>query len=324
MAVFNLRQEDAAGALALFNGAISSDRLVYRTLDRGQFTGKFFSEEEGVRKINLGYSVDGRMAGFVNGAHRTGAEGAFMTFVAVDVAHRRRGIGTELVLALHERLRQLDGGIKKIEILFFNPIMLEWVVPGTDGHDHNNSPGMDMSTEAYIFFKNMDYRDFACNNSFYMPLAGYGFSEDVVDKLNGMKSRGLTVCFYDKEKHSGFEELCDDLGSEDWRSHIFGNLAKEKPDPLLIVEHGGRICGFTGPLRVQESGRGYFAGIGIHSGYRGGGSGTALFASLCMGLKEMGAGYMTLFTGENNPARNIYKAAGFKIVKSWANMRREI
>ena len=55
-----------------------------------------------------------------------------------------------------------------------------------------------------------------------------------------------------------------------------------------------------------------------------GGAGTALFASLCMGLKDMGAEYMTLFTGENNPARNIYRAAGFKIVRTWANMRREL
>ena len=38
----------------------------------------------------------------------------------------------------------------------------------------------------------------------------------------------------------------------------------------------------------------------------------------------MGAGFMTLFTGETNPARNIYEAAGFSIVRSWTDMRREI
>ena len=49
-----------------------------------------------------------------------------------------------------------------------------------------------------------------------------------------------------------------------------------------------------------------------------------MFASLCIGLKEIGAQFMTLFTGENNPARNIYEAAGFKIVKSFADMRKDI
>ena len=38
----------------------------------------------------------------------------------------------------------------------------------------------------------------------------------------------------------------------------------------------------------------------------------------------MGAGYMTLFTGEANPARNIYEAAGFRIVRTWADMRKEV
>jgi len=44
---------------------------------------------------------------------------------------------------------------------------------------------------------------------------------------------------------------------------------------------------------------------------------------LCSTLKDMGASYMTLFTGETNQARNIYEAAGFHIVRTWADMRRE-
>ncbi len=95
---------------------------------------------------------------------------------------------------------------------------------------------------------------------------------------------------------------------------------KDKADPVAAAIRNGKIIGFTGPLRVQESGRGYFAGIGIHSGYRGFGLGNVLFHTLCRTLKEMGASYMTLFTGETNPAGQIYSKAGFKIVKSWADM----
>jgi len=43
-----------------------------------------------------------------------------------------------------------------------------------------------------------------------------------------------------------------------------------------------------------------------------------------MSLKDLGAEFMTLFTGETNPARNIYETAGFKIVKTWADMKFEI
>ena len=41
-----------------------------------------------------------------------------------------------------------------------------------------------------------------------------------------------------------------------------------------------------------------------------------------MGLKERGARFMSLFTGETNRARSIYESAGFRIVKSWACMRK--
>ncbi|HIX29130.1 MAG TPA: GNAT family N-acetyltransferase, partial [Candidatus Blautia stercoravium] len=83
------------------------------------------------------------------------------------------------------------------------------------------------------------------------------------------------------------------------------------------------VCGFTGPLDVEKKGRGYFAGIAVDESVRGKGVAKILFCELCMGLKEQGASFKTLFTGEKNPARNIYEAAGFQIVKSWANMRKE-
>ena len=33
---------------------------------------------------------------------------------------------------------------------------------------------------------------------------------------------------------------------------------------------------------------------------------------------------MSLYTGENNPARNIYEAAGFRIARAFADMRKEV
>ena len=330
MSIYQLNHdgaEDIGQALNLFNGVIASDNLPYKPLGRESFGALFFKSSEGLNKISLGFKTGEKTTGFLNAAHRTGSDTAYITFAAVDPACRRRGIGKFLAEEMKHKLSEY-GGITKIDISFFNPIQLEWLIPNTPGHDHNNSPGIDVSTGAYLFFKNMDYRDFACQNSFYMPIESYRYSEDVLAKMENLKARGLEICYYDKNKHSGFEELCDDLGSDDWRGHIFGNLAKEKsgqaPDPMLILAQGERVRGFAGPLRRQESGRGFFAGIGVHSDCRGGGAGTALFSSLCMGLKDLGAGYMTLFTGEKNPARNIYRAAGFKIVKTWANMRLEV
>ncbi len=48
------------------------------------------------------------------------------------------------------------------------------------------------------------------------------------------------------------------------------------------------------------------------------------FYSLCHELKNLGAEYMTLFTGKNNPAKYIYLNAGFKVVKQFALLKKEL
>lgn len=109
-----------------------------------------------------------------------------------------------------------------------------------------------------------------------------------------------------------------------WEKEILSEPGKEEGGRnILVPVKEGRVCGFTGPLDVEKSGRGYFAGIAVDEGVRGKGVAKVLFCELCTGLKNEGASFMTLFTGEQNPARKIYEAAGFQIVRSWADMRKE-
>ena len=218
-----------------------------------------------------------------------------------------------------------QGLLMKLQMIFFNPVALTWIVPGTPGHDHPNAPGVDVASDAYIFFKNQGYTDRVFQNSYYLPLDRFSIKPEVQAKMDALPQHDLSICFYDPAKHFGMEELLEDLGSDDWREQILGNLARpDGGDPVIIAEHKGKVVGFTGPIRVQESGRGYFSGIGVHSQYRQYGLGKSLFSTLCQSLKDIGAGYMTLFTGETNPARRIYQSAGFKIVRTWSDMEKEI
>ena len=132
------------------------------------------------------------------------------------------------------------------------------------------------------------------------------------------------MTYYDRTKHTGLAELFDDLNNPGWKQAVLANDAKgEEARPLLVAVHQGRtVCGYTGPLSVSPEGRGCFHGIGVHHAYRQHGAGKVLFSTLCMALREQGASFMSLYTGEDNPARNIYEAAGFKIVRSWAGMRK--
>lgn len=310
----------AKSAAALWN-KYAQVEFPHRKLDEEAFVAMFVTETEGVKKINLAArDDDGNLIGWANGALKDSNDIGYITFVLVEKDYRRQGIARALLKELEAALAA-EKELSKYQIIFFNPVALTWVVPGSDGHDHPNAPGIDVASDAYIFFKNNGYLDNVFQNSFYLPLENFEIKPDVQARIDALPQYDLEITFYDPAKHYGMAELFENLGSEDWRSIVMGNIAREDGgDPVIIAVHNGKAVGFTGPIHVQESGRGYFAGIGVHSDYRKYGLGKSLFSTLCKSLKEIGAGYMTLFTGETNPARYIYQSAGFKIVKTWSDM----
>jgi ribosomal protein S18 acetylase RimI-like enzyme len=323
MEVRRFTEKDMPEVLALFNNAVSDKEMIYKPLNEEMFATLFYKESEIISPVVTVGVEDGKIIGFAAGNTSAELDKAYITYVGVAKTHRRKGYGRKLLSELEIILQEKNNGIKKFEIVFFNPANLTWVIPETSGHDHPNAPGVDMQSSAYLFFKNNGYRDFAYQNVYYLELKHYLLPADMKARLKQLEEKELHITTYRPDLHQGFDELFDNLASEDWRTRITDNIKRpDGGDPVLILEHKGKICGFTGPLSVQESGRGYFAGIGVHSDYRGHGAGKVMFASLCIGLKEIGAQFMTLFTGENNPARNIYEAAGFKIVKSFADMRK--
>ncbi len=332
MRFVSVSKADAAMLSAFWN-RFAENEIVHKQLSEAEFANLFIEENETTKKFNFAAFDGDKLVGYTCGCYVLGKTVGYVTMVLVDPDYRRQKIGTRLLVLLEDALQQAaEGKIENYDVTFFNPCNMEWVVPGTARHDHPNAPGVDMTSDGYIWIKNCGYRSITIENSFYQPIQKFAFSDAILAKMQEQKAQNIGVEYYDPEKHYDIEGLMADLNSEDWNNHIFGNLKKETPDPILIaysakeedLDEKGRakVVGFTGPLRVQASGRGFFAGIGVHSGYRKYGLGKVLFSGLCNSLKEMGADYMTLFTGEENPARNIYESAGFKIVHSWSVMRR--
>lgn len=326
--ITSINDSDSAFAADLFNFYAESE-LPYKRIDTAAWKELFFAENGNIKKYLFQANVGGHLAGFSGGCRNTETGDCYVTFVLVDKKYRRKGIGKMLLEALEQRLREKTGQAhfakkqQKLQITFFNPCTLTWLIPGTPAHDHPNAPGVDITSDAFLFFKAMGYSPYVYQNSFYLPLAEYVEPSSIVEKKEALLQQGISLEYYDSSKHHGLAELCDDLGNPVWKEELLANDALGKNGcPLMAAIRDNTIVGFTGPLRIQESGRGYFAGIGVHSGCRGLGLGNVLFHTLCASLKDMGAEFMTLFTGEENPAGEIYKKAGFKIVKHWADMER--
>lgn len=309
--------QESEQAYRLFSKACQEREMLHLPLTREGFEEKFLQQKEGMEKITLLLEEGGAFAsGVVD--QLTGK--LFLTMVVTEKSCRRKGLGRAVLIALEKRLME-QGDKHDLEISFFNPIVLSWSAKEVT---HPNTPGVDIQSDAYIFFKNCGYRDFAIQNSYYLDLSAYQLPEDMEEKRAHLEKEGITFTFYVPGVHRGMEQMLRDFQNPLWEKEILSEInAKAGGRPILVPVYQGRVCGFAGPLDVEESKRGYFAGIGIDEAFRGKGLAKVLFCHLCSGLKDRGAEYMTLFTGENNPARNIYEAVGFSILHTWADMRKK-
>lgn len=271
--------------------------------------------------------IDGKVVGFGNATYNNqGKEPnltpGYITCIAVDKNYWRQGIGTKILLSLEQFLK--EKGKTYVRNLFFNPILLEWYVPGYDKHEHPGAPAVPYNTPYYFLLMNNGYNVNGQQDAYHLDLSKYQLPEKVVQTMAKNEQDGYTITFYDPKLHHGFDELFDALQNEGWRSIVKINLAKENPQPMLIVQKEGEILGWTGPVYTQPSGRGFLGGIGVHPKTQGHGLGKSLFCMLCQKSKENGAKFMTLFTGSDNKAREIYMYAGMKLIQSFSVLRKEL
>lgn len=212
-------------------------------------------------------------------------------------------------------------GLTQSDVLFFNPMMLPWVIPGTPGHLHNNAPGAPVGGPFHQMLLDNGYQERARECAMYLNLAQFSLPEDFTAREMRAAKDGYEVCLFDKSRHSGIREMLEGFDNPLWKKEIAA--ATENGLPTVIAAQNGKAAGFAGPVLREECGRGYFSGIGVHPGHEGHGLGTLLFLRLCDAFRGVGADYMSLYTGQDNPAKNIYLKAGFVPVKEFAVMRKE-
>ena len=322
MAIKAMKLKHADQCIFLWDKLIKSEELLYKCLTKNEFISKFIHANENYKIKSFIYEKNNVIIGFSSGVIVKEKNKAYITTIVVEPHFRRQKIGTQLLEAFENDIKSNYTFIDTIDIIFFNPVQFEWIIPNTNQHDHPNAPGVDSTSKAYNFFCYLGYVEFAKQNSYYKNIENYTYNEEISSAINHLKDNDITITFYDQQKHHGFSELFENLKNPYWHDEI--TKAIDNNLPILVAEKKGLIVGFTGPLRVQKSLRGFFSGIGVHSDYRGYGAGKVLFSTLCLELSHIGAHYMTLFTGEHNSARRIYEKEGFKIVRSWANMRKEL
>ena len=267
---------------------------------------------------------EGQILGFLNGCAVDSAGNASLTgyiTCLILAAEADTPENTALLLNTLEAAFRNTGRTRSM-VSFFNPIRLPWVMPDTGGHQHNNMPGVALDLPLYQRMLGLGYQEVTRECAMHYDLSNHTTPDWVQEKESEMARKGYTVDRYDPAIHTGLTEMVDSLCNPVWSAEI--PAAGQTGMDLLVGLKGNTCAGFTGPIYPEETGRGYFSGIGVAPQHGRNGLGTLLFYRLLQREKETGARYMSLFTGENNRAKQIYLGAGFRVVRTFGILRKEL
>lgn len=318
---------DLEGVIALWNTCVSRGETLYRPLAAEYFETKFVRQSGASLFVAAqGDAVIGFLAGckkteFLPGQTEENTP-AYLSVIMVAPEHRHQGVGSALLTAFENHFAAM--GKKNFAVSSLCPINLDWVIPGTPGHEHNNMPGMDEECLGFPFLKNRGYAVAVREVAMYLNLADYTRKPEVEARRAQLAEEGIVAGLYDVNQHAEFDGMCDRVGSEYWRQVLRGEIAKENPRPILAAVTGGHIVGFTGPVDRQENGRGWFTGICTDPLYEKRGIAGVLFNDLMGEFIKVGAAYSTLFTGTENHAQRLYLKTGFRPARYFAIMKKAI
>jgi ribosomal protein S18 acetylase RimI-like enzyme len=212
----------------------------------------------------------------------------------------------------------LEKTTKSIRIHYQKPYPLPWYVQ----HQmiHPNAQGIIYNSNLHKVLLSLGFKDTSIQDTYYLDLKQFKMERTITERLESLNFQGYDVSLYNPTKHQGMYAFLEELQSKSFKAAVKKTIEKPKSDPLLVVTKDNQVMGFAGPLIISDDFRGVFSGIELVGDVRGLGLGKILFFTLCKTFQQMGAKYMSLFTGRNNAARFIYLNAGFKIAESFALM----
>ena len=318
----NYCSSDAQALLTIWNTA--GVKAGYAPLNMEKFNKLLLEHKEFSSEYTFVLEEAGEILGFVNGCTgdhipRGDVRGYVSCLILREEADNEENTN-KLMEALENAFRK--AGRIHSAVTFFNPIRLPWIIPGTVDHQHNNCPGIPTDLPLYGRMLELGYKEAAQEIAMHKSLADYETPEWIEQRAEKMAAAGYTVARYDASRHVGLDEMVEALNNSMWSAEI--PAAGKAGMDLIVGLYGNTCAGFTGPVYPEDTGRGYFAGIAVAPQYEGHGLGKLLFYRLLQREKEVGARYMSLFTGIDNPARFIYLEAGFEVVRTFSVMLKEL
>lgn len=339
MVIMPLVHQDAAWAAEMLRDANARGELLYAPMTAERFAARLMGEGS----VGFAAREDDRPIGFVLGAIKRkllpgeNASALYLTLILVEPGSRGRGVGNALLGVLGHAAQ--TSGKTRLVVSGDSPIHMTWQIPETHGHDHNNAPGVWEDGDGYAYLLHRGFAQDAHEVAMYRALSDYTPSPERAERVKALGALGIRVGRWQIGLGDQYDGMCDRVGSEYWRSVLREELAawrenRPNADPelwadgkrpagprtLLTATRKEYIIGFTGPVDLQESGRGWFTGICTDPIWSGNGIASVLFDMLLEAFWQEGAAFCSLFTGADNPARRIYLRAGLRVAARFCAM----
>ncbi len=323
MTIRNYTRSDAPDVLRLWN-TVGAETMGYAPQNDEGLDALLLRHPNFSEKHSFVLTDGEGISGFVSGVTGDGlAQGRIRGYFSCLLLDKDADSdeNTELLLCALEDSFRAEGK-SAAAVTCFNPVRLPWIIPGTEEHQHNNMPGIPTDTALYRRMLRLGWVEAATEQAMHLDLKAFEYPEKMREKERRMAENGYFVDWYQEGVHQGVDEMVESLGNSMWSEEI--PPAAHNGMRLLVGLEGNTVAGFTGPVYPEPTGRGYFAGIAVGPGFQNHGLGSLLFYKLCQAEKDCGARYMSLFTGINNHAQNIYKSAGFETKRYFAVMIKEL
>ena len=231
------------------------------------------------------------------------ADRGYLTLIAVDPAHRRRGVGTRLLAVAEGYLKSQNRTI--VMVSSYAP---GYFIPGVDVNAH---------ADGLEFFKKHGYAEV------YRPIAMQASLWDLtVPPWVIEKSKAFEIRPFSPVLTLGLLDFVKTEFPGDWvrvvRETAGRIIAGEPANRLLIALDKGDIVGFS----HYENER--FGPIGVAVSQRGRGVGQVLMFATLQAQREAGFRAAWFLWSDDKTAQRLYHAAGFKETRQFALMKKTL
>ena len=294
-------------AQAMHADAISESRFVQQVLLDGNF------RAEGAPVATRGDEVVGFCLSI---ARQTPLENAppdagrgYITLVGVLPSEQRRGIGAQLLASAENYLRGQN--CKLVMVSSYAP---GYFIPGVDVNAYPS---------GLSFFAKHGYQEVIRPVAMQTSLWDVRPPEWIRERACKLAGEGVTVASFTPEMTLPLLEFARQEFPGDWVRVVREGIARivahgDAPSRLTIASETGKVVGFS----HYENER--FGPIGVAASQRGRGLGQVLMYRTLLAQRDAGFRVAWFLWSDDKTAARLYNGAGFKEVRRFALMRKEL